>query len=257
MYRLGLIVISVVVAASALADATLVWDKRPLDITLPVGRQRYISFPDKVAFGLPADYQDVLDVQNANQTLYLTAARAFPPHQFQIKTAGNQVILVNISAQQTGSTEPLKVIEPDPEVPAPKQQADTSEISLRTLMRYAIQQYYAPRRLLQPNAAIHNSGTFKGETYALFPSGAVTTIPLASYSGGGLTVTAVYVQNAIDMPVNLRPDQLCGTWMGVTFFPQSRLNPAGQTYDDSMLFLVSQNDFTATYKGSCGLGAGV
>ena len=51
-----------------------------------------------------------------------------------------------------------------------------------------------------------------------------------------------------------QPVDICGTWVGSVFFPQSKLTPAGSKHDSTMLFLLSHGDFISTYKGTCDLG---
>ena len=249
------------------ADIVQVWDKKPIDIVLPVGEQRFITFPDKVAFGLPSNYQSKLTVQNDNKTLYVTANAAFEPHQFKVKTASNKLVLINLSAQKEASDEPVSIVYKDSDMPAKTKAAVHSatdpfipgkqpNISLTKLMRYSIQQYYAPERLLQPVSGINLTQTFNGKAYNLFPTGAVTAIPLNSYQANNLTVTAVYIQNNLSLDVAIdpeNPNQICGDWSVISVFPQSVLMPAGSEYDRSMLFLVSKNDFISQYNSTCGL----
>ncbi|WP_440993548.1 TIGR03749 family integrating conjugative element protein [Cysteiniphilum litorale] len=235
----------------------LVWDKRPLNIVLPVGVQRMISFPEKVALGLPQDAQNLFEVQNDNKTLYITAKQSFAPQQFVIRTQSNRVILVNLSAQDKASHQMIDVIYPKV-IPVDQNNDDdhvNEAVSLKALLRYSMQHYYAPKRLLHPVRGISESMRFNGKSYALFPSGIVMATPLVSFTGGGLTVTAIYLKNAVNLPVDLNPNEICGTWKASSFFPQSRLLPSGSRYDSSMLFLVSNNDFISQYNGTCSLSS--
>ena len=237
------------------SSVKIVWQKKPLNIVLPVGKQRLISFPEKVAFGLPEDAQALLNVQNDNKTLYVTAQKDFAPQQFVIRTVSNQVILINFSAEEKASDQMLDVVYPKvtPLDRNSDQSNRASVVSLKALLRFSIQHYYAPARLTHPVAGISQTMDFDGKSYALFPSGIVMATPLASFTGGGLTVTAIYLENAINLPVDLTPSEICGNWKAASFFPQSRLLAAGSRYDSSLLFLVSSNDFISQYNGTCSI----
>lgn len=244
---------------------TLVWDKKPLDVTLPVGKQIYMSFPDTVQIGVPIslkgsqDIKPKLDVQNSNDTLYLTALEPFPATQLKLRTAHNKIILINFSAQSKASTEAINVI-----FPKPTKKKDFSikapSVSMKQLVQYAIQNYYAPERLKPENPNISKSMGFSVEKYNLFEDGSVTAIPLDSFSSNDLTVTAIYLKNNLNTETSLidndtkNPIDICGNWVGSAFFPISQLGKAGSEQDSTLLFLLSKNDFISTYKGTCDLG---
>ena len=248
------------IGVNAYADTTLVWDKKPLDIVLPTDKQVYISFPTTVSFGMQSQYSKILDIQNNNNTLYLKANADFETHQFKVR-ADDKIILINLSASKEASVDPINVIfkeEPKTETKNPFKTAN--KVSMQDLIRYAVQQYYAPKRLLVDNRNISHSKQYSGTKYNLFGDGSVTAIALDSYSTKDLTVTALYIKNNKNVDVDLidegtgKPIDICGTWAGSILFPQSKLTPAGSKYDSTMLFLLSHGDFISTYKGTCGLG---
>ncbi|WP_150467609.1 DUF3438 family protein [Francisella sp. SYW-9] len=236
----------------------LVWNKAPLNIVLPVSKQIYVSFPESVKVGLNSNLLQVLDVQNANDTLYLTAKRSFKPVQIKLRTANNKIIFINLSAQEKASTEPVQVI-----YTKPVQKSDnpfkSNAVSMQDLIQYTVQQYYAPKRLLSDNPNIQESMRFHTKNYKLFADDSITAIPLNSYTSGSLTVTAIYLKNNLPISVNLidpntqKPIDICGNWTGSIFFPISKLSKAGTAHDSSMLFLLSKNDFISVYKSTCDL----
>jgi integrating conjugative element protein (TIGR03749 family) len=234
--------------------STLVFEKAPLNVVLPVGQQRYISFPEPVAFRMDDRYGNLLSVEKARSVIYFTAGKAFQTHQFVVKTKSNKVILLNISASKKASDEPITVVYPDMK---PKGEDSNigvmKSVGIQALIRYAMQQYYAPKRLLHSVAGIATGDHLNSANYPLFASGEVSNVILQSFTSGDLTVTAVYVKNNLPMAVDLKMNAICGQWVGASFFPQSRLTKANSEYDNTMLFLVSHSDFFSTYQGSCGL----
>ena len=238
------------------ADTTLVWNKAPLDVVLPVDKQVYITFPTQVQYFLPESLYGKLDVQNNNDVVYLTAKTEFADTQIKVR-AGNQIILMNFSAQKDASTTPINVIFPKKVTEEKKSLnpfAANNNVTMQDLLRYTIQQYYAPERLITENNAITHSQELGAKQYQLFADGSVTALALDSYTANGITVTAIYLKNNTKQDINLTPNDICGTWVGSAYFPQSKLKANGSKYDSTMLFLLSKNDFISTYHGTCGLG---
>jgi integrating conjugative element protein (TIGR03749 family) len=248
------ILLLLLMVSSSFAGTTLVWNKKPIDITLPVGKQIYISFPDTVELALPDDLVDALDIQNSNNVLYITAKEEFGTHQLKVRAKNDQIILINFKAQEKASVEPINII--FPQVAEKKEESPFADdqVSMQDLLQFTIQQYYAPKRLLEDNSYIRKIMSFDNQKYNLFADNVVTAIPLDTYSSDDLHVTAVYLKNNTTQEIKLSPTGICGTWVGSSYFPQSILAPAGQDHDSSMLFLVSKSDFISTYEGSCALG---
>ena len=246
-------IIMFLISNISLADTTLVWNKEPLNINLPVNKQIYISFPDVVMLGLPSQLESIVSVENANQTIYLTANSSFPITQIKLKTLkDNKIILVNLSASKKASTQNINVIFPK-KVKPPKSNYFNNQVSMQQLIQYVIQQYYAPERLLTSNDNITKSMSYDNRSYKLFSDGTLTAIPLDTYFANNLYVTAIFLENNTNHIVNLKPQSICGRWVGSAYFPQSKLSPLGTKYDSSMLFLISSNDFVSNFKGTCGL----
>ncbi|WP_203249823.1 DUF3438 family protein [Cysteiniphilum marinum] len=241
------------------------WHLKPIDMVLPVGKQRLVVMPEPAVFG--GDYQGLLDIQYGNQSFYLTALTEFEQKQFVMKTASGKTIFVNVSATDSAdaSDDAIRVIYGanaelmnDSAFSAWGGESVSSispTITLQQLMRFSMQHYYAPKRLIKQVKGIRQSKRFSNQKpYGLFPSGAVTSIPLASFSGGGYTITAVFLKNNLAVDYDLSMNELCGTWVAASYFPQSKLMASGTQYDSSMLFLVSQNDFVSQFNGTCGVG---
>lgn len=249
-------------AGSALADMTVVWRKTPLNITVPVGTKTHpkeleVSFPEKVAFGMPQDLASKLTVMNDNKTLYLSASSAFSVHHnIVVNTQSGKMVLLNISASKEGLQTPINVVYVKPNVdthPSSTQKANypSRNISMQALVRYAVQQLYAPKRLLQHVPGISQVGTFHGRAYTLVPDGSIMAMPLYSFSGGGRVVTAVLLRNNLKRPVNIVPEMFCGKWVAFSPFPQSRLLSHGSRYDSTTGFFVSRNDFNTVFNAGC------
>lgn len=243
----------------SVADITMIWNKQPLNINVPVGttshpKQLIITFPERVRFGLPDDLQNKLSVLNNDKTLYLTANQSFRTHQnVMVQTQSGKTILINLSASKKGINEPIDVQYQTPEKTTDNNASNLPKISMMQLVRYAVQQLYAPKRLLKTQVGISQVNQFNGKAYQLFQDDSALTIPLASYVGGGYIVTAVLMKNMLSIPLNVDPNLICGEWLAVAPFPNTRLDARGGQNDRTTLFLVSRNDFVTQFKATCGV----
>ena len=167
MYEVGMIkrIIAIVfclivigVSDTALADDAplhVVWDRKPINIVLPVGQERMISFPGQVKFGYDADklVSQILHIQNNGHTLYFLAKKAFLPQRVEVLLpAAGKIILLNLSAKRSAPTVPLDVVLKQSPSNAPlvdNKQNRKININYVTLARFATQQLYAPKRLLK------------------------------------------------------------------------------------------------------------
>jgi hypothetical protein len=54
------------------SDEHIVWQRAPIEINLPIGRERFVSFPMAVQFGYNTQLlpESLLRVENDHQTLY-------------------------------------------------------------------------------------------------------------------------------------------------------------------------------------------
>jgi integrating conjugative element protein (TIGR03749 family) len=243
----------------------VVWSQAPIDVILPVGKERMVSFPASVQFGYDKSVlpDSALRIQNNDHTLYLTAKTEFSPQRVQVKcNDSGKIILLNLSARKGASDTPLDVILAQPpntttiqlknntnvssdnNVPSPLASSLSDDtVSYITLIRFATQQLYAPKRLLIQPPSIFRTPMHVKKTAPLFRDGSVIAMPLASWRGGDVTVTAVLLRNQLHQALTLDARNLCGDWRAASFFPQTILAPAGQRQDSTTVFLVANRSF--------------
>ena len=246
-------------ASYAFADITMVWNKTPLNISVPVGsvthpEQLQLTFPEKVIFGMPADISGDLTVMNDNRTLYLSTDKAFSLHRnVMVKTKSGKTILINLSANKGASYAPIKIVylQKSETVKSDDSDCPSQKVSMVELTRYAVQQLYAPQRLLHSVAGITEVNQFNGKSYNLISDGSLTAMPLYSWTGGGMVITAVLLKNNLNIPVNITPKMVCGQWVAFTPYPQSKVLARGSRYDTTTAFLISKNSFSTVYSTGC------
>lgn len=138
--------------------------------------------------------------------------------------------------------------------PLPREEPVNSTVSEVDLLRFAFQTLYAPlavrnRLPLYTRAPLHSTPFVTG----LIRQAGVMAHPLASWTAGGQTVTAVALQNTSPYRIVLHRDHdFCGAWRGAVLYPRAIL-PSRQSRDvtsrdqtardQTMLFLLSDQPF--------------
>jgi integrating conjugative element protein (TIGR03749 family) len=249
----------------------LAWARVPLAITLPVGRERLVSFPVPVKVGLPLDLgPDRLRTQIVGGTVYWTALQAFKAQRVQVQAvdSGN-IYLVDLAASQGApALPPLEVALPEtapgaitgfvgaalpaagPGAPAfpPPEPPKPREQDYGTLIRMAAQHLYAPARLHQVPEGVQRAPAGGDPSPRLVRGFAVDATPLAAWRSGSLYVTAVKLKNRLDEPVDLDPRRLRGQWRAAAF-QHGRLAPRGDLRDTSAVYLVSTQPYPEALNG--------
>jgi integrating conjugative element protein (TIGR03749 family) len=237
-----------------------VWDKRPLQIALPVNRERLVTFNVPVRVELPPDLdagtlrtQIVADTRSG--TIYWTALKPFKPHRVQVQDiASKNIYLLDIAASPGGQdTTRIEVSVPggqaDPALAAPTPPAaDTAGPDPIALTRMAAQQLYAPTRLLHLPDGVYPSPVRQNSTDALYHGSKVEATPVMAWRSGELTVTAVKVKNLTAGELILDPRHLRGRWQTATF-QHNLLMPRGSLRDTTAAYLVSSAPFEEAVGG--------
>jgi integrating conjugative element protein (TIGR03749 family) len=236
-----------------------VWKRTPIAITLPVGKERFVTFPSEVQFGYNSELlpPSILRVENDNRTLYLLAKKPFATQRVEAKLANGDIILLDISAKKEASNNPIDIVLPKRSGSLNNESAGNNNVSSAsvnyvTLTRYAVQQLYAPRRLLKVSMSITRFPMDTMHVVPLFYDDSAVAMPLASWRGGNLYVTALLIKNQLHQSLRLDSRLLCGNWKAASFYPQTTLLPKGTPInrDTSTLFVVSNRPFSQAIQ-SC------
>ena len=237
-------------STALVGDETIVWERAPIAVILPIGKERFISFPSAVQFGYDKNRlpDSTLRVQNDHETLYLMAQKPFATERVEAKLATGDIVLMDISSTPSGDDNPIDVVLPK------NTQADTvtttsqgsQDLDYVSLTRYAIQQLYTPTRLITDSSTITRFPMATTHVVPLFYDGSISAMPLASWRDNDSYITALLIKNLLNQRLRLDPRLLCGDWKAATFFPQSTLAPKGVSInqDTSTLFVVSDRPFS-------------
>lgn len=247
----------------------IVWHKLPIPVDLPVGKERLISFSVPVRLG-PCNVghntntaltRDRLTLYNNAGTLYMTAHQVFSPQRLMVCLPSKQtVVYLDLQGKSVADDAPLSIVLPSVvhvnAITTNQNRSPQITVDQVTLMRYAIQQLYAPERLLTAHPAITRTPMVTTKHVALFNQANVIALPLASWRSGHRYVTAVQVENPMAIPQALwttdctQSTQLClrGNWQAVSFYPRIYLGVHGSSRDQTTVFVISSRPFGEALK---------
>ena len=257
----GLFVILLTLAsATVIADTPerVLWDKRPIGVHLQVGHERIIHFPDDVRYWLPDTVKRHVSVLAANGVLYIRAVEPFPITRLRIQGLNDQqVYLLDITASEAAAVSDELIVMTKENTRNRSKEATaykTTEDWRIRLTRYAAQQLYAPERLVGGDSAIKRIPVESKTSVPLIRGGLIEAVPIASWQGHGLTVTAVRVRNLSRQSLQLQFDRsdshqaldlshlVRGDWLTATL-QHDRLGAMGDETDTTTLYLVSNRSF--------------
>lgn len=201
----------------------LVWNKSPIQISLPLNQDRLIHFPKAISI-VDSELSDV-SVMKIQDALYLNANKQFSNKRLVVQMMPQgEAIVLNLSANPDAiDTTPIEIVS-NAASENPEVTEQSFEINPITLTRFAIQSLFSPERLLvtPPNMARVPMQTTR---YIHFMSNAsVTARPLISWQANDLYVTAIELKNDLNKPIEINPKQFLGAWQTATLFPTNVLN---------------------------------
>jgi integrating conjugative element protein (TIGR03749 family) len=258
---------SAVLAGDALAVEVMPWERRPLEIPLPVDEERIVTLDRNVRVGLPPALAnpEVLRVQSAGGVLYLKAFETFETQRVRVQDVeSGDVLLLDLSAGEGVSSEEILVVDSRESSPASSssgsggaktvstppssaqasgsaaQRASTTPVPV-LLTRHAAQSLYAPQRTIEPLSGVSRVPMRLPESLGtLLPSLPVTATPLGAWRLDGWTVTAVKLENNDRRRAfELDPRWLQGEFYSATFM-HPYLAPRGSVEDTTTVFLVTR-----------------
>ncbi len=236
-------------------DDVLVWQHRPLALTLPVAQERILQFDEPVIFNSPqpnaALTDDHLHVINLDRHLYVRALQPFDTMRVQVTlhTSG-QVVLLDLRGQSDAPDHALRIQTPMTSTPAGHALPQTRDHWVR-LLRYALHQVYAPLAHV-----ISDPDLVRLALRTTRPLPALTTPSLQWVARAQwqsmrwpLHVSVVEVRNTQPHSQLLDVRSWCGDWLAASVFPRTQLGAKGQVDATTMVFLLSEAPFHQAIAG--------
>lgn len=246
------------------AAERVLWDKRPIEVHVPVGQERLVHFPTDVRYWLPDRLRGKASILAANGVLYVRAIAAFPSTRVRVQGLSDQrLYLLDLSANDQGTVSHDLIVMDEAHVGNRAKAAPptATRIDWRIrLTRYAAQQLYAPERLLAGDPDIQRIPV-DTRSVPLIRGGQLAAKPIAAWKGGGLFVTAIHVRNTQRHSLTLQFESsrdahtldlstlLRGHWLTASV-QHSTVARKGQSADSTTLYVVSDRPFTESLAPS-------
>lgn len=246
---------------------TIAYERAPQPVSLPVGTERFITFPSPVQFGLPPALTAKLRLQTVGDTVYLKALEPFETTRAAVRgIQDGRIYLLDLTASPAADDRrPIRVVaasgggsEPGstaagpagddaaPAVPARarEQKPRPPDVGYLELTRFAAQQIYAPPRLAPALPGVTPVPLPRiPPTTQLVRGGGFEALPIASWrAGNGLQVTAVMLRNQLPRGQTWDPRLMRGTWRTAACI-DAVVGPRGGGSDTTAVFLVHDGSF--------------
>jgi integrating conjugative element protein (TIGR03749 family) len=245
-------------ACSGEATQIIEWQKKPISVVLPIGKERILQLPDNVFVGVPANIKPLMRVQSAQGFVYLTALEEFYETRIQLKLnkTGEIIVLDIKSTNEAGTAEDIIIkLAGTPQKETSNnnkeyqtKQRETSRVTPIQLTRFAARMFYGPDRLalndnrirVTKSPIIELSGLFTGASYNLFDMEAK-----AVFKTGNLYLTAVLLKNKSLIPQTIRFKDINADFKFAT--PQHiQLNQRDVAGDITMLYIITDKPLEAS-----------
>ena len=264
----------VLLAPGALAR-TVVWDKTVIELTLTVGVEQIVIFPEDAAVGLPAPLanKDVFRTLFTGQTAYWTALQAFDAQRIKVRLDSGEYVLFDVMAKvekaPPASVDRLQVVMADADAfnvageGGSRASGQMPGATLFEVIRYAAQDIYSPARLVGAVPGIRVIPlVLKGNYNHLYNQEehqGLVVLPYKAWSVDGLYVTAFIVSNGHSHAVLLDNRKVMHTidaqrnGVGPHFLASSFFRPQlasrGESGDRTTLFVVTDRPIQNVIKG--------
>lgn len=221
----------------------IVWAKKVVHLHLKTGKERTVIFPSqKISVSIDRRIDPFLQVTPLDGTLYIKAHKTFSVTRIQVTGEDNgQIYLLDLQASEKGSNNIVEIL-------LPKRTRVSSPVNSQpgyvVMSRYAIQQIYAPRRLVNMDSRFTEVNVAGQKSRRLYRGGDIISRPHRSWRAGNLYVTAIQVMNDSQYPVYLdfRMIRGQGVWKSGVF-QHASVTRKGTLSDQTFMYLVSSRPF--------------
>lgn len=266
--RLSVLLVLIQGQMVSAATTRLVYTDRPMTLSLRIGHEHRVVFPEPVTVQVPVvATQSLQSMQPTSDTVYWKPTEVMDANRVLAFSSDQQrIYLLDVSASVDASTQDYTIDNPvlkpqsthgQTQAPQEQQPAYAQETRLENppaivLTRFASQTLYAPTRLIPKDRRIQRVRikphpqqwplirSTKGE--------ALSVETHAAWRGFGMYVTAVSVVNRSPLTVELDMRNVRGNFRHLT--PQHTwLGPHGSDEDRTVIYLVSSQPYHSALKG--------
>ena len=226
-----------------------VWNKEPIHIVLPVGKERRIDFPLSIELQVPASVQAMSERIQITESgsVYWIASKSFKRQRVNAITHTGYSYILDIEARPKGHQHPIAIV--DDRIPIQESNTGQStkskyDYDYVDLTRFAAQSVYAPDRLIKPLPGIRRVAIDSGHL-PLVKGADLLTEPMVQWvvpTIPSLYVTAVRITSNSLKKITLDPRLLRGDFLAASS-QHTSVNAAGEEGDTTTWYLVSDQPF--------------
>lgn len=224
----------------------IIWDKKPIAITLPIGQERLVIFPSDVRVQVPRAVRHMLRTISNDGVVYWRANAPFDVERIKVQLIeSGQIVMIDLAASEKRTkTSDIEILISSSEKQAsPSSQAVAStSLDYVGLTRFAAQSLYAPERLITQPFGVTRTQLDAQSTDKLIRGEIIQATPMISWQSNGLFITAVKLTNLTTNKLVLDPRDIRGRWEAATF-QHVHLGPSGTTEDTTSVYLVSKRPY--------------
>lgn len=226
-----------------------VWNKLPIHIVLPVGKERRIDFPLAINLQVPSSIKVMSERIQVTESgsVYWIASTSFKKQRVNAVTETGYSYILDIEARPNAHQHPIAIVDER----IPKEESNTGQSSRPAydydyvdLVRFAAQSVYAPDRLIKPLPGLRRVKIDKAPI-ALVKGSDLITEPMAQWVAPtipSLYVTAVRITSNSLKNITLDPRLLRGDFLAASA-QHTRVNSAGEDGDTTTWYVISGQPF--------------
>ncbi|MFB2639921.1 TIGR03749 family integrating conjugative element protein [Shewanella bicestrii] len=239
----------------AIADQHVKWEQgKEILINFTVNSERKIQFPEMVRFALDSKYQMQFTFSNIDNVIFLKPIVNFNERlTFQGLESGRFYIVNAVAISDTPSpmtSDPFVIHlndvvgEGEEPVGLPDEIVQTQQsISEIQLVQYAAQNLYSPSlSLVEPLTGIKRAPVKQRLLPHFYRGGGLSALPIVSWQGGGMFVTAIKLENKTTQYVSFDACRIRGDFVSATA-QFKKMTPLGTSKDFTVVYVISDVPF--------------
>lgn len=249
MKKILLVILTICIPAIAMADDAekIKWEKKPIAITLPVGKERMVIFPSDVRVQVPAQIAHTLRTISNDGVVYWKADSEFEAERVKVQLIDSgKIVMIDLAASEKRtkvSDIQILVSSGKPTIDrAPIANPNAPSLDYVQLTRFAAQSMYAPERLIKTPVSVTRVQLDVEPIDTLLRGQIINALPLISWQSDGLYVTAVKLVNLTASKIVLDPRDIRGRWEAASF-QHVTLGAKGTLEDTTTLYLISKRPY--------------
>lgn len=243
-------------SSQAISTEILVWDSKPLEIRLEVGKERIVEFPDNIEVALPSKVLARMSFDSRSKVGYFLPRTPFPKVRAKVRlVSSNELIFVEIFAVEPDDATPLEdvkvILKSEWEEQDKDKQvlfAQSNNVTLKELVQYATHDFFAPPEFKKMTLPIQESRIQRPLNLELmftgFSAGLFDLEPVKQYRTQLYTLTAIKLTNRTNQVQPIIYSHLENNGYVTASSQHRTVTPKGSNGQSTLLYYVTHKPLT-------------